>query len=88
MPVVDKADRVRVVEAIHLLCDTPAASSSALKPWPAEAKTLHCLLHLWRAAAAQGGFGHIQDSVQPYRIKERSIWEPSTHTSRSTHLAS
>ena len=36
-------------------------------------KTLHCLLHLWRAAAAQGGFGHVQDSVQPRRIKEHSI---------------
>ena len=27
-----------------------------------------------------GGLGHVEDSVQPYRIKERSIWEPSTHT--------
>ena len=34
MAVVAKADRVRVVGAIELLYDTPAAGSSAVKPGP------------------------------------------------------
>jgi hypothetical protein len=28
---------------------------------------------LARGATGRGGFGHVQDSVQPNRIKERSI---------------